>query len=126
MKRRVLFTTLMAVMLVPLFIGSAGAQHISASEIEDVLTGNTIDGVWSGSHYRQYYAEDGTTIYVPDEGQRREGRWRVNPEDGTYESWWRSTGWTPYVMVDLPDSGYAWINGDVVEAFTVQKGRRIE
>ena len=126
MKRRVLLTALMTVPLLPRFVTPVAAQQLTAAEIEDVLAGNTIDGSWGTDDYLQYFAEDGTTIYVPDDGQRAEGRWRVDPETGVYESWWISTGWTPYVVVDVPDGDYAWLNGDRVETFTVKEGRQIE
>jgi hypothetical protein len=130
MKRRELFIALVTMTLLPvlatLAMAQTTAQKLNASEIEDVLAGNTIEGVWGGDRYRQFFAEDGSTIYVPSEGKRVEGRWRVDPDRGIYESWWRSTGWKPYAMVDLPDSGYAWVNGDAVETFEVKDGRQIE
>lgn len=126
MKHSEFFVTLMALTLLPALATPAMAQKMSASEIEDVLAGNTIEGVWGGDRYHQYFAEDGETLYVPNDGKRAEGRWRVDPEQGIYESWWRSTGWTPYSMVDLPDGGYAWINGDSMETFKVEEGRQIE
>lgn len=126
MKRRELFITLATMMLLPVLATPAMAQKLSASEIEDVLAGNTIEGVWGGNRYSQYFAEDGSTVYVPNEGKRAEGRWRVDSDQGIYESWWVSTGWTPYTMVDLPDGGYAWVNGDTVETFEVVEGRQIE
>ena len=126
MKRRELFITLMAVTLLPAFVTPVAAQQLTASEVEAVLAGNTIDGAWGSDSYLQYFATDGTTIYVNDDGQRIEGRWRVDPATGVYESWWISTGWTPYVVVDVPDGDYAWLNGDRVETFTIKDGRQIE
>jgi hypothetical protein len=126
MKRRAFLTTLVAAALLMPFVTPAAAQQLSASEIANVLEGNTIEGTWGGDRYRQYFAEDGTTIYVADGGKRAEGRWRVDPEKDVYESWWISTGWTPYAMVDVPDDDYAWLNGERVEPFEVREGRNIE
>ncbi|MFO7758472.1 MAG: hypothetical protein R6V26_08340 [Roseovarius sp.] len=126
MKRRALFTTLMAVTLLPVLSAPAKAQQMNASEIEDLLAGNTIKGAWSGEQYRQYFAEDGATVYVADDGEREHGRWRVDRDKQVYESWWPSTGWIPYAMVDVPDGEYAWLNGDRMETFEVEEGRRIE
>ena len=50
----------------------------------------------------------------------------MNAETNEYESWWRSTGWTPYAMVRTETGGYAWINGDRLEPFEVLSGRQIE
>lgn len=126
MKRRVLLSTLLSVALLPSFATRVAAEQLTASEIKNLLAGNTIVGTWDGQQYQQYFAEDGTTVYVPAEGRRAEGQWRVDPDTGVYESWWISTGWTPYVMVDIRDDGYAWLNGDRRERFTVKEGRQIE
>lgn len=125
MKRRALLPTLMAVTLLPPFVTWAAAQQMTASEIEDVLTGNTIEGSFNSISYRQYFAEDGTTIYVPKEGKPAQGRWRVDPETDVYESWWVSTGWIPFAMIDMPEDDYAWVNGDQIEPFEVTEGKNI-
>ena len=126
MKRREFIATLMAVTVLSSFVTPVAAQQLTASQIEDVLAGNTIEGAWGNDQYRQYFAKDGTTVYVPREGYRAEGRWRVDPATGVYESWWISTGWTPYVVIDVPDGDYAWLNGDRIEMFEVKEGRQIK
>ncbi|WP_297771347.1 hypothetical protein [uncultured Roseovarius sp.] len=104
----------------------ADPTRVNASAIEALLSGNTIVGSWSSAPYRQFFKSDGTTIYVPDVGRPDEGRWRVNAETNNYESWWRSTGWTPYAMVRTEDGAYAWVNGDSLEPFDVLEGRQVE
>lgn len=126
MKRRELFTTLMAVTLLPVLSAPAKAEQMGASRIEDVLAGNTIKGSWSGEQYRQYFSEDGATIHVANDGERAHGRWRVDRDKQVYESWWPSTGWIPYAMVDVPDGEYAWLNGDRLETFEVEAGRQLD
>jgi len=126
MNRRSLFALLGA----PLLLTALGAQaanvRLSAGEIEALLTGNTIIGTWSGAAYRQYFAADGTTVYQPESGKQDEGRWRVNPQTNDYESWWRSTGWTPYALVRTGTGGLAWVNGDRLEPFEIRSGRQME
>lgn len=126
MKRRILMATAMAVILMPFVAAQASAQRLNASEIEELLAGSTITGSWGGDRYQQYYDPDGTTIYVPNEGRREQGQWQVNAEQDVYESWWRSSGWVQYTIRRLEDGGYAWINGDRLEMFTVSDGRQIE
>lgn len=97
--------------------------QLTASQIEALLAGNTIVGTWSGSKYTQYYGPDGYTVYMPEGGQPDEGKWRVKEETDQYDSWWESTGWTPYTVV-MTNEGYAWVNGDELEHFDVFAGRQ--
>ncbi len=125
MERRVFIGSVLASSLVGGAPAMAAAVKLSAAEIEALLSGNTIVGTWSGTSYRQYYAPDGTTLYVPEGGRADEGRWRTNPDTNDYESWWRSTGWTPYALVRLEGGDYAWVNGDRHEPFRVIAGRQL-
>ena len=126
MERRVFIGFLMVAPLVVAGPASGETVELSAAEIEALLSGNTIAGTWSGTPYRQYYAEDGTTLYVPEDGRADDGRWRTNPETDEYESWWRSTGWTPYALVQTGEGEHAWVNGDRLEPFRVLPGKQIE
>jgi hypothetical protein len=126
MKRRIFIGLLMSVPVLGPALAQVAQEKLTAPEIEALLGGNTIAGTWSGTSYRQYYAPDGTTLYVPDGGKADEGRWRTNAETDEYESWWRSTGWTPYALVRTGDGEHAWINGDRLEPFRVLPGRQIE
>lgn len=126
MERRVFIGFLLFAPLVGAVPAHAQSATLSAAEIEALLSGNTIIGTWSGTSYRQYYGPDGTTLYTPDGGRADEGQWRTNPDTNDYESWWRSTGWTPYALVKTEDGGYAWVNGDRLEPFRVLLGRQIE
>ncbi|MBE0454565.1 hypothetical protein [Roseovarius autotrophicus] len=126
MHRRSFFGLLAALLLLASLPAGAANVRLSASEIEALLSGNTIVGTWSGTAYRQYFATDGTTVYVPDGGKPDEGRWRTNPQTNDYESWWRSTGWTPYALVRTDAGSLAWVNGDRMEPFRVQSGRQIK
>tara|TARA_R100001369_G_C3237956_1_gene153510 strand:+ start:274 stop:654 length:381 start_codon:yes stop_codon:yes gene_type:complete len=126
MKRRVFMGLLLSLPTLGTAVAQAVQDKLTPPEIEALLSGNTIVGTWSGTHYRQYYGPDGTTLYVPEGGRADEGRWRTNEETGEYESWWRSTGWTPYALVRTEEGEYAWINGDGLEPFSVVPGRQVE
>jgi hypothetical protein len=110
MNRRSILGLILAPLIAAATPSLAFNVKLSASEIEAVLAGNTIIG----------------TIYVPKDGKRDEGRWRTNPETNDYESWWRSTGWTPYALVRTDGGGFAWVNGDRLEPFQIQQGRQVE
>ncbi|SLN29783.1 hypothetical protein ROA7450_01282 [Roseovarius albus] len=102
----------------------AEERQLTASEIEVLLTGNTVSGTWSGTPYKQYYGEGGFTMYVPKGGPPDQGRWRVNHETNQYESWWHMTNWTPYTVVET-DDGLAWVNGETLQHFEVLDGRQV-
>ena len=105
-------------------VGTPSTVQLTAEQIETLLAGNTIDGSWSGSGYTQYYGEGTFTVYIPDGGEPDEGKWRIDAEADMYESWWRSTGWTPYALVATND-GYAWVNGESLEPFEVIAGKQV-
>jgi len=126
MKRRIFMGLLLSLPGLGMAVAQTAQETLTGPEIEALLSGNTIVGTWSGTPYRQYYAADGTTINVAEDGRADEGRWRVNAETDEYESWWRSTGWTPYALVRTEDGNHAWINGDRLEPFRVLPGRQIE
>ena len=105
---------------------SAGAEELlTASEIEALLVGNTISGDWGGQ-YKQYYEADGSTMYVPAGGKADPGKWRVNPAENTYESWWEATGWVGYKVARDGDS-YLWIDGKGDRyPFVVLQGKQVD
>jgi hypothetical protein len=125
MHRRTLLALTAATALFGFASAQAAAGQLTAPEIEQLLAGNTIKGVWAGSNYMEYFSPSGEAIYVPAGGTPSKGKWRANPDTNEYESWWRSTGWTPYVIVKTTDGGYAFVNGDALEPFTVLPGKQI-
>jgi len=126
MQRRFVLATIAAATVATALPAFADPMRLSALEIEALLAGNTISGSWADTNYHQYFASDGTTILVSDSGKANKGKWRVNPDTNDYESWWRSTGWTPYALVRTDEGGYAWVNGDRLEPFTVKEGQHLE
>jgi len=87
----------------------ASAAHadpatLTAAEIDALLSGNTAVGDWNGTPYRQWFAENGITVYVPKGGRPDRGKWRVNPETDDYESWWEQSGWSRYGIARAGDT----------------------
>ncbi len=124
-NRRLLLAALAAAMALPAVAERKGkpiSLQLTAPQIEALLSGNTIKGTWSGAAYSQYYSGTGKTVYMPEGGRPDEGRWRANAGTDQYESWWRSTGWTPYTVIATND-GFAWVNGETLEPFTVRQGK---
>ena len=126
MRRRCFIAAVLTTTLGPCLPVAAAPTSATAEEISTLLTGNTIVGTWSGTRYRQYFDANGTTTYSTEGGRSDDGRWRVNQDTNEYESWLRSTGWTPYLLVHTDDGSYAWVNGDRLETFEVLTGKQIE
>lgn len=127
MHRRVLVFALALTVALPFRAGAEPQPDVlslTAEQIALLLTGNTIEGTWSGTAYRQYFAPGGMTVYLPEGGQPDQGKWRTNAAQNTYESWWRMTSWTGYTVV-MTNRGYAWKNGDTLEPFAVLEGRQV-
>ena len=128
LHRRHALALLLAGLALPAEAGEAPAQagviQLTAAQIDELLRGNTITGTWSGSAYTQYFAESGMTVYLPEGGRPDQGRWRTNAETDRYESWWRMSDWSGY-RVMMTNDGYAWVNGEALEPFTVQAGKQV-
>ncbi len=103
----------------------AGNVQATAAQIDQLLSGNTITGTWSGSTYAQYFADNGVTVYVEEGRPPSRGKWRVKEDTNEYDSWWEQTGWTPYKVM-MTNNGYAWINGDKLEPFDVLEGKQVD
>jgi hypothetical protein len=102
----------------------AQETNMSVAELEQLLTGNTAEGIWDGVPYKSYFGPNGTTIYDPQNGDALIGRWRVDPVTGHFESFWDAIGWTSYAVVRT-DSGYAWGRNGKVYPFAVTQGRSL-
>ncbi|WP_371225068.1 hypothetical protein [Roseovarius sp. 2305UL8-3] len=101
-----------------------GTVQLTAAQIETLLSGNTTVGAWSGTGYRQYFADNGLTIYLAAGSPPDQGKWRVNTGTNQYESWWRNADWAGYTIV-MTNGGYAWVNGDTLETFEIVEGRQL-
>lgn len=129
MQRRLILSLILAALALPLRAGEerdrADIMALNAGQITGLLSGNTISGTWAGTGYKQYFSEGGLTVYVPESGRADQGRWRTNAESGTYESWWRMSGWGGYAVV-MTNQGYAWVNGGTLEPFRVLPGKQVD
>ena len=86
---------------VVLFLCTAGLalaaeRKLSANEIADALTGNTVEGLWGETAYKSYFDPSGFTLYQPKNRPADRGKWRVDGESDRYCSHWERTGWSCY------------------------------
>ena len=83
----------------------AGERKLDATEIEEALAGNTVDGNWKGTAFKQFFARNGSTTYVAKGSMPSIGKWKVDSAKDQYCSWWQGTGWDCYdIYSDGPDS----------------------
>jgi len=103
----------------------AEAKSLTGQEILELLEGNTAVGDWMGTPYRQYFLDDGTTIYAQKGTRSTSGQWRINFQSNHYESIWDRGNWSGY-GVSLIDDKYHWTQtGIEPQAFTVVEGEAL-
>ena len=86
-KRHTLLATLLATGLVavwPAAYSLAQERKLSAAEIKDKLIGNTIQGLWYGTPYKQFFDGSGNSIYMEDGRQPSMGGWWIDDEKDAY------------------------------------------
>ena len=109
-----------------LLAGATEAQSVKLQdyEIEALLTGNTAVGVWEGSQYRQYFDEDGTTIYAQDDARATLGEWRIKGEE--YQSIWPNDAeWEGWFVMEYAGDFY-WVNKTTPPTkFRILEGRQL-
>ena len=84
-------------------------KKLSAQEIQNLLSGKTAIGQWDGKNYRQYFREDGITIYAQQGSRSSRGKWRVDTTENTYQSLWEVGGWTSYPVASDGETLY-WLS----------------
>jgi hypothetical protein len=50
---------------------------LKGGEIAALLAGNAIEGTWGPSHFRNYFATDGTTLYQAQGQPPEQGHWKI-------------------------------------------------
>ncbi len=107
MLRRTVLLCLLAFCATP---GLAQSVKLTAQEISVLLTGNTAVGVWEGAKYRQFFNEDGSTIYAQEGSRSAIGEWRIDPERDEYQSIWpRDADWEGWYVMEYLGS-YFWVS----------------
>ena len=112
LRRRTALSVLLAAALlavVPALPAGAEPRKLSAAEIEDRLIGNTVEGEWDGSPYKQFFDASGNTIYVEAGRMSTFGRWKADPEKDAFCSWWENSGEACYEVLDGGPDAIIWV-----------------
>ena len=84
MKR--LVAVLAALLLMPAAL-AADACRPAQRQLDDMLRGNTLEGIWAGRPFLRFFNASGSTRYRERGGEETVGRWRVDA-NGQYCSLW--------------------------------------
>lgn len=79
-------TILLCALVVFAAPASAQSVKLSGDEIRILLTGNTAVGRCEGVKYRQYFADDGTTIFAQEGAGSALGGWHVDDDAQEYQN----------------------------------------
>ena len=114
--------------VVSIFLASSAlAEPISvpASDIKELLSGNSIEGTWAGQKYKQFFDTSGSTTYAQKGSRETFGKWRINEQKNLYESWWERGGWSGYGVIRDGEKLYWTSSGLEPQPFEVIEGRDI-
>ena len=120
--RRIVVATAIAVLVLWMNPVHAQDREVMGEELETLLSGNSIDGMWGQGHYLQHFQENGRTVYVADGSQPDWGTWRISSA-GRYCSIWRGGGESCYPVIER-DGMFYWLveSSGAVHPFTVKEG----
>lgn len=111
-----------------LIAGSALANdphQPTRQQLDEMLRGNSMQGIWAGTPYLQYFDPSGNTRYRERGANDTEGRWRID-ENGRYCSIWPpSDRWVCYQVLVVGNSVY-WKSGDQYYPAEVKPGNAFD
>jgi len=87
------------------------AQAPDQQQLIELLSGNTLDGLWAGRPFRQYFAPSGSTQYKEGNGPPSRGTWRIN-SSGRYCSVWPLSTREACYQVLVENSNVYWKSGN--------------
>lgn len=110
-------------MVLPVIAGKASELAApSQQQLQELLSGNSMEGIWAGRPYLQYFDPGGTTRYREQDGNETDGRWRID-ESGQYCSLWPPADrWVCYRVVVSGVSIY-WRSGSEYYPAEIKPGK---
>lgn len=108
--KHLLAAVLGTVMMVGAAIAQPLAVKLTADEIAELLTGNTAVGSWDRVGYRQYFGDDGVTLFAQDGARTARGEWRIDPVEDEYQSIWPGDAeWEGWFIMQW-EGAYYWVS----------------
>lgn len=106
----------------------AEERRLDASEIERLLTANTVFGTTEKGSFRHFFSRNGKTSFNPPDGEERVGQWRVDEANDRLEiRWRRGDDWIPMtVFIDKDGNVTLAEDGGPRRSGTVMNTRGIE
>ena len=107
---------------------AANAQSVklTASEIDVLLSGNTAIGLWEGVPNRQYFGDDGATIFAQDGARSARGEWRVDDVLDEFQSIWPGdTEWEGWFVMEYAGDWYWVSRATAPTPFSVVDGEQL-
>jgi len=92
------------------------------AQLTTLMSGNTLDGVWAGRPFRQYFAASGSTQYREGDGPSSTGSWWVS-SDGHYCSVWPPSSREACYEVLVSGKQVFWKSGDEYYPSEVKEGK---
>lgn len=114
---------------VALFMGQlANAQSVklTAAQITELLAGNTAVGKWEGQKYRQFFSDDGNTIYAQLGARSATGKWRIDASIDEYQSIWpNQKEWEGWYVMEYAGA-YYWVSKATPPTpFRIEQGQQL-
>lgn len=123
---RTLCVLLYACLLSISFATQAERAKMTQQAFTQLLTGNSMVGVWGTTEYRQYFAPGGSTTYVQRDASPTHGTWRI-AADGQYCSRWPPSPNESCYQVERDGDDLFWLvpDSDKVYPATVISGKQL-
>ena len=93
----------------------------TAQQLDDMLRGNTMEGIWAGRPYLQYFDPSGSTRYREQGGEETAGRWRIDANGQYCSVWPPSDRWVCYEVLVI-GNGLYWKADDQYYPSEVKPG----
>ena len=97
------------------------AKAPTQAELQQLLTGNTLQGEWGGRPFTQHFAMSGSTRYREGDGPQSLGTWSVNVK-GQYSSVWPPSPAEACYDVLVKGNNLLWKSGGKLHPSVVTEG----
>jgi hypothetical protein len=117
-------TKFLLLLFVTASVAFAQEETMTPEEFQNILSGNTMIGEWAGTPYRQYFSENGSTVYLSN-GSQSEGTWRITDE-GKYCSVWPPSPAEACYTVTRKGEELIWYSGNNRYPAVLVEGEQLE